>query len=89
LSIEDTNNHLSEIYASIATLAKRFDALLSEQWQLQFPSHLTSSSSFSYTIFQSKNTILKEHDMFVDAESSFSHQYSKISTDLSFPKSHD
>ncbi len=30
-SIKDTNNHLSGIYASIATLAKSFDILLSEQ----------------------------------------------------------
>jgi len=31
LSIKDTNNHLSEIYASITTLAKSFGAPLSEQ----------------------------------------------------------
>jgi len=30
-SIEDTNNHLSGIYTSIATLAKSFGAPLSEQ----------------------------------------------------------
>ena len=44
-SIEDTNNHLSEIYASITTLAKSFSTPLSEQQQLQFPSHLAFSSS--------------------------------------------
>ena len=31
-SIKDTNNRLSEIYASIATLTKSFGAPLSEQW---------------------------------------------------------
>src|SRR6266542_2927963 len=86
LSIEDTNNYLSGIYASIVTLAKSFGAPLSEQWQLQFPSHFTSSSSPSHITIQSKSTISEEN---IDAESSFSHQPSKISTDLSFPKSHD
>ena len=88
-SIEDTNNRLSEIYASIATLAKSFSAPLSKQWQLQFLSHSTSSSSSSHTFTQSKNTVPKENDMFVNVESSLSHQPFKISTDLSFSKSYD
>ena len=88
-SIEDTNNCLSGIYASIATLARSFSAPLSKQWQLQFSSHSASSSSQFHTTTKSKTTIPDENDMFVNAESSLSHQLSKISTDLSFPKSHD
>src|SRR6266498_5301759 len=64
-SIEDTNNRLSGIYTSIATLAKSFGAPLSEQWQLQFPSHFTSSSSPSHITIQSKSTISEEN---IDAE---------------------
>src|SRR6266542_2074468 len=41
-SIQDTNNRLSSIYASISMLAKNFGASSSEQRQLQFPSHPVS-----------------------------------------------
>ena len=86
-SIQDTNSRLSGIYASIAILAKSFDAPISEQRQLQFPSHSSPASS-SNTATQSSN-VLDDDNMFVDAESSLSQQPSKISTNLSFPKSHD
>src|SRR6266542_149872 len=86
-SIQDTNSHLSGIYASIAILAKSFGTLISEQRQLQFPSHSAPTSS-SNTATQSFN-VPDDDNMFVDAESSLSQQPSKISTNLSFPKSHD
>ncbi len=88
-SIEDTNNHLSGIYVSIATLAKSFGIPLSEQWQLQFPSHSTSSSFSFYTTNQLKPINPEENNMFINIESSLSYQLSKISTDLSFSKSYD
>jgi len=44
-SIQDTNSCLSGIYTSIVTLAKSFDAPISEQRQLQFLSHPASNSS--------------------------------------------
>ena len=86
-SIQDTNSHLSGIYASIATLAKSFGAPIAEQRQLQFPSHSSSTSS-SNTATHSSN-VPDDDNMFVDAESSLSQQPSKISTNLSFPKSHN
>ncbi len=86
-SIQDTNSRLSGIYASIATLAKSFSAPISEQRQLQFPSHSAPNSS-SNTATQSSN-VSDDDNMFVDTESSLSQQSSKISTNLSFPKSHD
>jgi len=85
--IQDTNSHLSNIYASITTLAKSFSVLISEQRQLQFPSHPASNSSSTITT-QSSNAP-DDDNMFVDAESSPSQQPSKISTNLFFSKSHD
>src|SRR6266498_687640 len=69
-SIEDTNNRLSGIYASIATLAKSFGAPLSEQRQLQFPSH--SASTFASNIATQSFNTPDDDTMFVDAESSLS-----------------
>src|SRR6266498_4179658 len=86
-SIQDTNSHLSGIYASIATLAKNFSVPISEQCQLQFLSHFAPNSS-SNTATQSSN-VPDDNNMFVDAKSFLSQQPSKISTNLSFPKSHD
>ena len=85
--IQDTNNRLSGIYTSIATLAKSFGAPIFEQRQLQFLSHLAPNSS-SNIATQSSNAP-DDDTIFIDAESSFSQQPSKISTNLSFPKSHD
>ena len=85
-SIQDTNNRLSSIYASISMLAKNFSASLSEQRQLQFPSHPASSNTTNLSS-SSPNPPNDDVDMFVDAESSFSNKSPKISTNLSFPKS--
>ena len=86
-SIQDTNSRLSGIYASIATLAKSFGAPIAEQRQLQFPSH--SSPTSSSNIATQSSNVPDDNNMFVDTKSSLSQQPSKISTNLSFPKSHD
>jgi len=85
-SIQDTNNRLSSIYASISMLAKNFGASLSEQRQLQFPSHPASSDTTNPSS-SPPHPPNDDVDMFVDAESSFSNKSPKISTNLSFPKS--
>src|SRR6266542_2606468 len=74
-SIQDINSRLFGIYASIATLAKSFDAPISEQCQLQFLLHSASNSSFNFDT-QSSN-VPDDDNMFVDAESSLSQQPSK------------
>ncbi len=88
ISIQDTNSHLSGIYASIATLAKSFGTPISEQCQLQFLSYPAFSNS-SFNIATQSPNVSDDNNIFIDAESSLSQQPSKISTNLSFPKSHD
>ncbi len=85
-SIQDTNNRLSSIYASISMLAKNFGASSSEQRQLQSPSHPNSSDTTNLSSAP-PHPHNDDVDMFVDAESSFSNKSPKISTNLSFPKS--
>src|SRR6266542_1632506 len=85
-SIQDTNNRLSSIYASISMLAKNFGASSSEQRQLQFPSYLASSDTTNLSS-SPPHPPNDDVDMFVDAKSSFSNKSPKISTNLSFPKS--